>query len=100
MYSPNEMISVSSCRAVQMFIDMLISPFRQLYFLPFIVASGRYIRFFLLCAGFVAPCHAVFVVDARRKHARIHVYRGPLKQKVSTRRLLKKERKEEFLAGG
>ena len=49
MYSPNEMISVSSCRAVQMFIDMLISPFRQLYSISFLLLSRLVDTYVLFC---------------------------------------------------
>ena len=66
-------ISVSSFRAVQVLIGMLTSPPRQLCILACIGASGRHIRSSVLCAGLIAPCRAVFAVEARRKHARIHV---------------------------
>ena len=32
--------------------------------------SGRYVLTLLLCVRLVAPCCAVFAVDARRQHAR------------------------------
>ena len=65
---------------VQMLMDTLPSPSRQLFFLVCIVASGQHVRSSLRCAGLIAPCSVVCVVDARRKHARIHVYPGPQEQ--------------------
>ena len=38
---------------------------------------GRHVLALLLCAGPIAPCRAVFAVDARRQHARIHIFKSP-----------------------
>ena len=56
--------------------------------------SGRRVLALLRCAGLVAPCGAVYAVDARRQRARTHFLKKPVKKKVLKKQSVLQEKEK------